>query len=164
MFHLLDGAAELCRLCECAHGHNVEIRTLHRQHVSRHRTTVGHEFLDSADRYDGRWLDLYIHCGQDKGLQADASAEPVDERLRTVCHHACRLPCIRPGQPRELVLPQGRDRHSVLLQRVSCRPRHICRADPYRKGCRIQDHIFRTWQGISGHRCLRQRIVCQGHP
>ena len=40
---------------------------------------------------DGRRLGVHIRRGQDPWFQADSSAQPVDQRLRTVCHHAgCR--------------------------------------------------------------------------
>ena len=48
----------------------------------------GNEFLDATDRKDGRWLGVHIRRGQNPGFQADSPAQSVDQRLRTVCHHA----------------------------------------------------------------------------
>ena len=49
---------------------------------------LGYEFLDATDRKDGRRLGVHIRRGQDPWFQADSPTQPLDQRLRTVCHYA----------------------------------------------------------------------------
>ncbi len=49
------------RLCESACGHGVFLRTVGGQHLSRYCDAVGDEFLDAADRKDGRRMGISLY-------------------------------------------------------------------------------------------------------
>ena len=150
---------------EPARGLALVIRPLDGQHLSGHRTALGHELLDAADRQDGRRVDLRLHGLEDQGPQADPPAQSVDQRLRAVLPAAGDGPRhFRRGEESQLVLPQGRGGEALLLPRVPGRLRCHGRDDTDGAGLHDALHIPAERQQFRGGGRLRPRLIRQDHP
>ena len=98
------------RQCQHPRGYQFGIRAVDRQYVSGCSPPLGHEFLDARIGRDGQRVDLQLQRQQATRVQADPSAESLDQRLRPVCHHADdRQEDCRRERTRKLGIAQGRD-------------------------------------------------------